>query len=150
MLDDRAHSLLKTLVERYIADGQPVGSRTLSRPVGAGAFAGHHPQRDGRPGRAGPDRQPAHQRRAHSHRRATGCSSTPCSRHARRFDQELRRLEMAGRATSAARPAAARHRPRRAGAVSLLSSFVGVVTAPRKPSVFHHIEFLRLASGACW
>jgi heat-inducible transcriptional repressor len=28
--------------------------------------------------------------------------------------------------------------------LSNLSSFVGVVTAPRKPSVFHHIEFLRL------
>jgi heat-inducible transcriptional repressor len=34
MLDDRAKSLLKTLVERYIADGQPVGSRTLSRASG--------------------------------------------------------------------------------------------------------------------
>ena len=31
MLDDRAKLLLKTLVERYIADGQPVGSRTLAR-----------------------------------------------------------------------------------------------------------------------
>ncbi|MDR1311806.1 MAG: heat-inducible transcriptional repressor HrcA, partial [Burkholderiaceae bacterium] len=30
-LDPRAHSLLKTLVERYIAEGQPVGSRALSR-----------------------------------------------------------------------------------------------------------------------
>jgi heat-inducible transcriptional repressor len=28
--------------------------------------------------------------------------------------------------------------------LSSLSSFVGVVTAPRKASVFHHIEFLRL------
>lgn len=31
MLDRRAQILLKTLVERYIADGQPVGSRALSR-----------------------------------------------------------------------------------------------------------------------
>jgi len=31
MLSDRAQSLLKVLVERYIADGQPVGSRALSR-----------------------------------------------------------------------------------------------------------------------
>ena len=31
MLDKRAQLLLKTLVERYIAEGQPVGSRTLSR-----------------------------------------------------------------------------------------------------------------------
>ncbi|HNQ03440.1 MAG TPA: heat-inducible transcriptional repressor HrcA [Thiobacillaceae bacterium] len=31
MLNDRARILLKHLVERYIEDGQPVGSRTLSR-----------------------------------------------------------------------------------------------------------------------
>src|SRR5215510_726838 len=34
MLDDRAKLLLRTLVERYIAEGQPVGSRTLSRASG--------------------------------------------------------------------------------------------------------------------
>ncbi len=31
MLDPRAQILMKTLVERYIADGEPVGSRALSR-----------------------------------------------------------------------------------------------------------------------
>lgn len=31
MLDDRSRILLKTLIERYIADGQPVGSRALSK-----------------------------------------------------------------------------------------------------------------------
>ncbi|MBI1283820.1 MAG: heat-inducible transcriptional repressor HrcA [Thiobacillus sp.] len=34
MLTDRARILLKTLVERYIADGEPVGSRTLSKHAG--------------------------------------------------------------------------------------------------------------------
>ena len=34
MLDQRARHLLKTLVERYIADGEPVGSRALSRQSG--------------------------------------------------------------------------------------------------------------------
>lgn len=34
MLDKRAQILLKTLVERHIAEGQPVGSRTLSRHAG--------------------------------------------------------------------------------------------------------------------
>jgi heat-inducible transcriptional repressor len=34
MLDKRAQLLLKTLIERYIAEGQPVGSRTLSRHSG--------------------------------------------------------------------------------------------------------------------
>jgi len=31
MLDERSRTLLKTLVERYIAEGQPVGSRALSK-----------------------------------------------------------------------------------------------------------------------
>ncbi|MFA5937893.1 MAG: heat-inducible transcriptional repressor HrcA [Sinimarinibacterium sp.] len=35
-LDPRAAELLKLLVERYIHDGQPVGSRTLSRMAGLG------------------------------------------------------------------------------------------------------------------
>jgi heat-inducible transcriptional repressor len=34
MLDTRAQHLLKALIERYIADGQPVGSRVLSRQSG--------------------------------------------------------------------------------------------------------------------
>ena len=34
MLDERARILLKTLIERYIAEGEPVGSRALSRYSG--------------------------------------------------------------------------------------------------------------------
>ena len=34
MLDKRAQVLLKTLIERYIAEGEPVGSRTLSKYSG--------------------------------------------------------------------------------------------------------------------
>jgi heat-inducible transcriptional repressor len=34
MLDRRSQILLKTLVERYISDGEPVGSRALSRYSG--------------------------------------------------------------------------------------------------------------------
>src|SRR6267143_2896071 len=34
MLDKRAQVLLKTLIERYIAEGQPVGSRTLTKHSG--------------------------------------------------------------------------------------------------------------------
>lgn len=34
MLDQRSQILLKTLVERYISEGEPVGSRTLSRHAG--------------------------------------------------------------------------------------------------------------------
>ena len=34
MLDKRAQALLKTLIERYIEEGEPIGSRTLSRYSG--------------------------------------------------------------------------------------------------------------------
>ena len=34
MLNERASILLKTLIERYIVDGEPVGSRTLSKHAG--------------------------------------------------------------------------------------------------------------------
>src|SRR5678816_4259642 len=34
MMDSRAQTLLKTLVERYIVDGQPGGSRVLSKQPG--------------------------------------------------------------------------------------------------------------------
>lgn len=33
-LDERSRVLLKTLIERYIVEGQPVGSRTLSKHSG--------------------------------------------------------------------------------------------------------------------
>jgi heat-inducible transcriptional repressor len=33
-LTERARHLLRVLVEKYISDGQPVGSRTLSRAAG--------------------------------------------------------------------------------------------------------------------
>ena len=33
-LSDRAETLLQELVRRYISDGEPVGSRTLSRESG--------------------------------------------------------------------------------------------------------------------
>jgi heat-inducible transcriptional repressor len=34
VLDERAQLLLRLLVDKYIRDGQPVGSRTLSRESG--------------------------------------------------------------------------------------------------------------------
>lgn len=38
-LDERSRRLLKSLVERYITDGQPVGSRVLARSSGLGVSA---------------------------------------------------------------------------------------------------------------
>ena len=60
MLDPRAQHLLKTLVERYIADGEPVGSRALSKYSSLELSPGHGAQRDGRPGGDGLHREPAH------------------------------------------------------------------------------------------
>ena len=34
MLNERAQHLLRVMIERYIQDGQPVSSRTLSRDSG--------------------------------------------------------------------------------------------------------------------
>ena len=147
MLDDRARTLLKTLVERYIADGTPVGSRTLSRTSGL-------------------DLSPATVRNVMADLEELGLIASPhtsagripTARGYRLFVDTMltaRTVEMPQvTADMAADMAAAREQihpdqPQRviAQAASLLSSlshFVGVVTAPRKASVFHHIEFLRL------
>jgi heat-inducible transcriptional repressor len=143
MLDDRARSLLKTLVERYIADGTPVGSRTLSRTSGL-------------------DLSPATIRNVMADLEDLGLIASPHTSAGRVPTPRGYRLFVDTMLT--ARPvdldrvppevaAAGRQlhpdQPQRviAQAASLLSNlshFVGVVMAPRKASVFHHIEFLRL------
>jgi heat-inducible transcriptional repressor len=143
MLDDRARTLLKTLVERYIAEGQPVGSRTLSRASGL-------------------DLSPATIRNvmadledlgliASPH---TSAGRVPTARGYRLFVDTMLTarpldLEHPDPQVAAAREQLHPDQPQRviaqaATLLSSLSSFVGVVTAPRKVSVFHHIEFLRL------
>jgi heat-inducible transcriptional repressor len=146
-MDDRAKTLLKALVERYIADGQPVGSRTLSKASGLelspatirnvmadleelGLIASPHTS-------AG--RVPT----ARGYRLFVDTMLT-----ARPIDFDLD-PEHAPLEISAARSQLQPDQPQRviANAAHLLSSlshFVGVVTAPKKASVFHHIEFLRL------
>ncbi len=146
MLDDRARTLLKTLVERYIADGTPVGSRTLSRTSGL-------------------DLSPATIRNVMADLEELGLIASPhtsagrvpTARGYRLFVDTMLTARPLGLDDLAAMPpdvAAAREQlhpdqPQRviaqaASLLSSLSSFVGVVTAPRKASVFHHIEFLRL------
>lgn len=149
MLDDRAKTLLKTLVERYIADGQPVGSRTLSRASGL-------------------ELSPATIRNVMADLEELGLIASPhtsagripTARGYRLFVDTMltaRPLNLDNPDNLAAMApdvAAARgqlhpDQPQRviaqaAQLLSSLSSFVGVVTAPRKTSVFHHIEFLRL------
>ena len=147
MLDDRAKTLLKTLVERYIDEGQPVGSRTLSRASGL-------------------DLSPATIRNVMSDLEELGLIASPHTSAGRVPTARGYRLfvdtMLTARPFDPARPPsdlpaellAAREQiqpdqPQRvitqaAQLLSSLSSFVGVVTAPRKGSVFRHIEFLRI------
>jgi len=143
MLDDRAKTLLKALVERYIADGQPVGSRTLSRASGL-------------------DLSPATIRNVMADLEELGLIASPhtsagripTARGYRLFVDTMLTARPVDLETSMPELAAVREQlhpdqPQRviaqaAALLSNLSSFVGVVTAPRKASVFHHIEFLRL------
>jgi heat-inducible transcriptional repressor len=143
MLDHRARTLLKILVERYIAEGQPVGSRTLSRASGL-------------------DLSPATIRNVMSDLEELGLIASPHTSAGRIPTARGYRLfvdtMLTARPVDMEQPppdlAAAREQlhpdqPQRviAQAAQLLSSlshFVGVVTAPRKASVFRHIEFMRL------
>ncbi len=140
MLDERSKSLLKTLVERYIADGQPVGSRTLSKASGL-------------------ELSPATIRNVMADLEELGLIASPHTSAGRIPTPRGYRLFVDTMLTAnpgllGAEPIALDahlqpDQPQRvitsaAQLLSNLSSFVGVVTAPRKPSVFHHIEFLRL------
>lgn len=139
MLDERSKSLLKTLVERYIADGQPVGSRTLSKASGL-------------------ELSPATIRNVMADLEELGLIASPHTSAGRIPTARGYRLFVDTMLTAApglvgdSRPLEQQLQPDQpqrviasaAQLLSNLSSFVGVVTAPRKPSVFHHIEFLRL------
>ena len=138
MLDERAKTLLKALVERYIADGQPVGSRPLSRASGL-------------------DLSPATIRNVMADLEDLGLIASPHTSAGRIPTARGYRLFVDTMLTAQPRefsPSGEPHlhpdQPQRvianaAQLLSSLSSFVGVVTAPRKVSVFHHIEFLRLS-----
>ena len=138
MLDDRAKYLLKTLVERYISDGQPVGSRTLSKAHGI-------------------ELSPATIRNVMSDLEELGLIASPHTSAGRIPTAKGYRLFVDTMLT--AQPSQIEpvsnvslqpDQPRRviANAASLLSNlsqFVGVVVAPRRTSVFRHIEFLLLS-----
>jgi heat-inducible transcriptional repressor len=135
MLDDRAKLLLKALVERYIAEGQPVGSRTLSRASGL-------------------ELSPATIRNVMSDLEELGLIASPhtsagripTARGYRLFVDTMLTVQREQLQAPSLKPdqpqkviASAAH------LLSNLSQFVGVVMAPRRNSVFHHIEFLRLS-----
>src|SRR5437868_14472664 len=136
MLDDRAKLLLKALVERYIAEGQPVGSRTLSRASGL-------------------DLSPATIRNVMSDLEELGLIASPHTSAgriptARGYRLFVDTMRTAQREQFTSAPSLAADQPQKviANAAHLLSNmsqFVGVVMAPRRASVFRQIEFLRLA-----
>lgn len=139
MLDDRSKLLLKALVERYIADGQPVGSRTLARAAGL-------------------DLSPATIRNVMSDLEELGLIASPhtsagrvpTARGYRLFVDTMLTVRREELPTVSAIAAPGIESPQRvisqaAHLLSSLSQFVGVVMAPRRASVFRHIEFLSLS-----
>ena len=142
MLDDRAKVLLKTLVERYIADGQPVGSRTLSKETGLTL-------------------SPATIRNVMSDLEDLGlivsphtsAGRIPTAKGYRLFVDtmltvpaddpvEWRKLA-SSESLNADQPS--RVLTHAAQMISSLSHFVGVVVVPKGNAVFRHIEFLSLS-----
>ena len=137
MLDDRAKLLLKALVERYIEDGQPVGSRTLSRASGL-------------------DLSAATIRNVMADLEALGLIASPHTSAGRIPTAKGYRLFVDTMLTAnreqLSPPQLIPDQPQKvivnaAQLLSSLSQFVGVVMAPRRTSVFRHIEFLRLSEG---
>jgi heat-inducible transcriptional repressor len=135
MLDDRSKLLLKALVERYIADGQPVGSRTLSKASGL-------------------ELSPATIRNVMSDLEELGlivsphtsAGRIPTARGYRLFVDTMLTVQPGQYQSHSLAP----DQPQKvisnaANLLSNLSQFVGVVIAPRRTSAFRHIEFLRLS-----
>ncbi len=135
MLDDRAKLLLKALVERYIADGQPIGSRTLSRASGL-------------------ELSPATIRNVMSDLEELGlivsphtsAGRIPTAKGYRLFVDTMLTVQRDGLQA----PALPAEQPQKvianaAHLLSNLSQFVGVVMVPKRTSVFRQIEFVRLS-----
>lgn len=135
MLDERAKLLLKALIERYIADGQPVGSRTLSRASGL-------------------ELSPATIRNVMADLEEMGliisphtsAGRVPTARGYRLFVDTMLTVDRCDLVTPGLMP----EQPQKvianaANLLSNLSQFVGAVMVPRRSSVFKHIEFVRLS-----
>jgi heat-inducible transcriptional repressor len=139
-MDDRARQLLKTLIERYIADGQPVGSRTLSK------FSRL-------------DLSPATIRNVMADLEELGLIASPHTSAGRVptplgyrlfVDSLITVRPLRNEQAQQLRDELAREDPRRAisqaaSLLSRLSSFAGVVRSPRRSGTFRQIEFLRLS-----
>ncbi|MEQ4618024.1 MAG: heat-inducible transcriptional repressor HrcA [Corticimicrobacter sp.] len=137
-MDDRSRALLKVLIERYIAEGQPVGSRTLSQVF---------------------DLSPATIRNIMAdlegqglvHSPHTSAGRVPTPRGYRLFVDSLLTVQpFAAEQTSRMRELLPVSEPSRAvntaaALLSNLTEFAGVVLAPRRAQIFRQIEFIRLS-----
>lgn len=141
MLDKRAQMLLKTLIEHYIEDGQPVGSRTLSR----------HPQLDLSPATIRNVMSDLEEQGyiASPH---TSAGRVPTPRGYRLFVdrlltvQPLNHEEIHGIQGSIQPDQPQRALNQTSQLLSQLSHFAGVVVAPRRqPPRIRQIEFLALS-----
>jgi len=134
-MDDRSKLLLKALVERYISEVQPVGSRTLSKASGL-------------------ELSPATIRNVMADLEDLGLIVSPHTSSGRIPTAKGYRLFVDTMLTvqrdAFHAPSLAPDQPQKVFAnaahiLSDLSHFVGVVMAPRRSMVFRHLEFLRLS-----
>lgn len=139
-MDERSRQLLKALIERYIADGQPVGSRTLSRYSHL-------------------ELSPATIRNVMADLEDEGLITSPHTSAGRIptplgyrlfVDSLITVQPLQSEHAQHLRGALVADEPKRviaqaASLLSKLSTFAGVVLAPRRASTFRQIEFLRLS-----
>ena len=135
MLDERARTLLKTLIERYIADGQPVGSRALSRFSGLDLSAATVRNVMADLEELGLIASPH-----------TSAGRIPTARGYRLFVDTM----LTAQRQALVAPQLPAEQPQKvianaAHLLSNLSQFVGVVMAPKRSSVFKQIEFVKLS-----
>jgi heat-inducible transcriptional repressor len=139
-MDKRARELLKTLIDRYISEGQPVGSRTLSRHSGLDLSAATIRNVMADLEEMGFVTSPH-----------TSAGRIPTPRGYRLFvDTMLTIQPLEEVATKQAINGIQPDAPQRviaaaAQVLSNLSSFAGVVMTPKRSQVFRQIEFLRLS-----
>ncbi len=137
-MDDRASALLNVLIERYIADGQPVGSRTLSKVVNLSPATIRNVMAD-------------LEELGLVHSPHTSAGRIPTPQGYRIFvDQLLAVPRHEFRLASSLEQRLPLHEPAKAVSsaadlLSNLSQFVGVVLAPQRSQTFKQIDFIRLS-----